>query len=110
MIPSSALIFYFLIKTYQAVEFKTFALCRPYRGKFCFRFLYLYRLPHNGLALFAVLLLAVIWGSEAKMLWFQIKKIFLAGSLAFCLLFCVYFSFGKIFYDHPVVYWPGRPG
>ncbi len=103
MIPLfSALIFYFLIKTYQALEFKKRLLYAILTGvSFALGFYTYIAFRIMAPALFAVLLWPLFGAVRQKLLWFQIKKYFLPG-IGFLLAFFVFiFPLGKYFYDHP---------
>ena len=103
MIPLfSALIFYFLIKTYQAVEFKKRLLYAALTGaSFALGFYTYIAFRIMAPALFAVLLWPLFGAVRQKMLWFQIKKYFWPA-LGFLFAFFVFiFPLGKYFYDHP---------
>ena len=111
MIPLfSALIFYFLIKTYQSAEFKKRLIYAALTGaSFALGFYTYIAFRIMAPALFAVLLWPLLGAVRQKMLWVQIKKYFWPA-LGFCFAFFVFiFPLGKYFYDHPDAF-IGRAG
>ncbi|MFA5990765.1 MAG: glycosyltransferase family 39 protein [Candidatus Doudnabacteria bacterium] len=98
----STLIVYFLIKAYQASEFKKRLLYAVLTGaSFALGFYTYIAFRIMAPALFAILLWPLFGAVRQKMLWFQIKKYFWPA-VGFLIAFFIFiFPLGKYFYDHP---------